>query len=216
MYYLSDIRVLKKFSNKYLTMRIINDFLPADKFDKLSNFVLSNNFPWFYSEQVSLPPEEHNINDPYALETDGWYHMLYSDDEDYKNGGMFFDAFLDFFEELSQTFGYTQDDLLRARLGLKVPKLGYNKENYNLPHIDVRSPHDTIIYYFNDSDGDTRIFNENYSNCNNIEPTKFTVQQTVSPKANRLLLLDGLQYHTASNPLEVNRRVVLNVNLRCK
>ena len=197
-------------------MHIIDEFLPKVKFNNLANFVMSNKFPWFYADQVSLPPEEHNINDPYALETDGWYHMLYSDDEDYKNGGMFFDAFLDFFEELSQTFGYTQDDLLRARLGLKVPKLGYNKENYNLPHIDVRSSHDTIIYYLNDSDGDTRIFEENYRDYNDKEPTKFTVKDTVQPKANRLLLIDGFQYHTASNPIHVNRRIVLNVNLKCK
>lgn len=195
-------------------MRIIDDFLPNVKFDDLSEFVMSNEFPWFYATHVSLPPEDHGIIDPFAVETDGWYHMLYSQDISYN--GMFFDKFMDFFQQLTDVFGYTENDLIRARLGLKTPKIGYKKENYNLPHVDYTYPHDTIIYYLNDSDGDTRIFDENLSEFKGVEPIKFSVRETVEPKANRLLLLDGLQYHTASNPLEVNRRVVLNVNLKCK
>ena len=35
---------------------------------------------------------------------------------------------------------------------------------------------------------------------------------TVDPKANRLLIINGLQYHTASNPINAKRRVIFNVN----
>ena len=202
----------KNIFNKYLIMYIIDDFLPKVKFDELSKFVLSNEFPWFYASHVSLPPDEQDINDEYAFETDGFYHMLFADEINYN--GMFFDKFLPFFEQCTERFGYTQDDLIRARLGLKQPKIGYKVENYNLPHVDYTFPHDTIIYYLNDSDGDTRIFDQNAKTAPDAK--SFTVQQTVEPKENRLLLFDGRQYHTASNPMQVNRRIVLNVNLRCK
>ena len=192
-------------------MQVIDNFLPQDQFDKLSEFILSNEFPWYYTSHVSYHPDEQKCNNTDAIETDGWYHMLYAND--IGNNSMFYNQFIDFFEQLAIRFGYTQDDLIRARLGLKVPKVGYTEKNYNLPHIDYYEPHDNMIYYLNESDGDTRLFDQYYTGN---EPEDFSVQSTVAPKANRLLLMDGFQYHTASNPLQVNRRIVLNVNLKCK
>lgn len=193
-------------------MVIIDDFLPVDKFEILSEFVMSDRFPWFYASQVSLPPwEDHGITDPMAKETDGWYHLLYAKNE---YDGFYMKDFIIFFDELTKKFGYTEDDLIRARLGLKQPKVGHKDDNYNLPHIDYNYPHDTIIYYLNDSDGDTRMFKEHASV--DIDPKEFTVEKKITPKANRLVLFDGLQYHTASNPINTPRRVILNLNLRCK
>ena len=194
-------------------MLIIDDFLPKVKFDKLSKFVMSTEFPWFYSSHVSLPPwEDHQIQDPLAMETDGWYHMLYSVEDDYDS--YYMNAFGDFFEELTQRFGYTENDLIRARLGLKQPRLDHKDENYNLPHVDYNYPHDTIIYYLNDSDGDTRMFREHA--VKNPDCITFNVDKRIEPKANRLVVFDGLQYHTASNPIKTTRRIILNVNLKCK
>jgi len=193
-------------------MVIIDDFLPKHKFNILSEFVLSDRFPWFYSSHVSLPPwEEHGIKDPMARETDGWYHLLYAKDE---YDGFYMKDFIIFFDELTDRFGYTKDNLIRARLGLKHPKVDHKDENYNLPHIDYHFPHDTIIYYLNDSDGDTRMFKEHENTF--LDPKEFTVEKRIEPKANRLVLFDGLQYHTASNPIKSNRRVILNLNLKCK
>ena len=92
-----------------------------------------------------------------------------------------------------------------------MPKVGFSKDNYNLPHVDYYFPHTTIIYYLNDSDGDTRMFQEFYSDSG-IERSDFIVKELVKPKANRLLIFDGLQYHTASNPFDFSRRVVININ----
>jgi len=42
----------------------------------------------------------------------------------------------------------------------------------------------------------------------------FTVKQTVTPKANRLVMFDGMQYHTAGVPVNTERRVILNINIK--
>ena len=91
-----------------------------------------------------------------------------------------------------------------------IETFGWNHQVYNLPHIDYNFPHKTVIFYLNDSDGPTWIFNEKFNGPE--EPTKFTVGEKVDPKENRMILLDGLQYHTASNPINSDRRVILNVN----
>jgi hypothetical protein len=195
-------------------MIIIDDFLPKDKFETLSEFVLSDRFPWFYNSHVSIAPwDDREIQDPMAKETDGWYHFLYSENE---YNGVFMKDFMSFFEELTARFNYTDQDLIRARLGLKQPKINHKDENYNLPHVDYYFPHDTIIYYLNDSDGDTRMFKEYANNDIDSDPVNFSVENRITPKANRLLLFNGLQYHTASNPINTSRRVVLNVNLKCR
>jgi len=193
-------------------MIIKDNFLKLDDFLKLQEFVLSNEFPWFYSDRVSLPPGEFNIIDDAARETDGFYHLLYANDSN--NQSVYMKHFQQFFEKLTQEFGYTSDSLIRARLGLKMPNVNHKIENYNLPHIDYHFSHDTIIFYLNTSDGNTRMFDQ-YGE-ENKETLKFTVKEEIEPIQNRLLLFNGLQYHTASNPINSSRRIVLNLNLKCK
>jgi hypothetical protein len=114
------------------------------------------------------------------------------------------------FEEKCQT---KIQKLLRIRMGMKHPKLGFGPENYNLPHVDYFYPHGTLIYYINDSDGDTRIFDQTFDGT--VEPTNFTVKARVVPKANRMLYLEnGFVYHTAANPIHHDRRIVININLQ--
>jgi hypothetical protein len=190
-------------------MKIIDNFLSTDKFSKLQSAVMSNGFPWFYTQYVSLPPGDHSIKDKNAVETSGWYHLLY--DKTDGSGSRFYDIFLDFFIELENRLGYEKSQLLRARLSLKTPKPNFTKENYNLPHIDYNFPHVVLLYYMNDSDGDTRMFNEFFKEYPG--PTNFTIQQTIKPIANRLVIFDGLQYHTAANPIDSDRRIIFNLNL---
>src|SRR5262245_18380705 len=50
--------------------------------------------------------------------------------------------------------------LLRIRLGL-FPKTQIDALHHN-PHVDFYQPHYNALYYVNDSDGDTVVFNETY------------------------------------------------------
>lgn len=188
---------------------IIDNFLPPEQFAKLQEAVFKiGNFPWFYVESASLKPEDNDVVDKFAVETDGFYHILYDIDTNNKSHKSI--EFIDFYKELDATLGIRDDEILRSRMSLKFPKVGFTKDNYNLPHIDFPKPHKTIIYYLNDSDGDTILFDQHWSNYN--ASTEFTIKERVTPKANRLLLIDGLQYHTASNPIDSKIRIILNIN----
>ena len=68
------------------------------------------------------------------------------------------------------------------------------------------------LYYVNESDGDTWMFNEEFKQF--PEPDVFTVKQRISPKPNRLIIFDGLCYHTASNPINSDSRVIININYK--
>lgn len=191
-------------------MKILDNFLPARQFAELQNTIMARGFPWFYVETVSLPSEDqHFIKDKMAKETDGFYHILYDREQ---NITSFADPALEnFYQAVERQLGYTKNHLIRSRLSLKMPKIGFTTENYNLPHVDYYFEHDTIIYYINDCDGDTRFFNEYYIK-DEEEITKFSVKEMITPKANRLVIFNGLQYHTASNPFNFSRRIVININ----
>ena len=54
---------------------IIDNFLPPEQFAKLQEAVFKmGNFPWFYVESASLKPEDNDVVDKFAVETDGFYH----------------------------------------------------------------------------------------------------------------------------------------------
>jgi hypothetical protein len=198
------------------SLKVIDNFLDTDSFNKLTSVVLGEKFPWFFAEQVSLDPKDaHMITDPLAVETWGFHHVVFERAWSIKSFS--YEFFEPFFQQIYHELGYNQEHLIRARLSAKFQKQGFTCDNYNLPHIDYFYPHASLIYYLNDSDGDTRVFDQHYEyNSATIAdmPLEFTTQTRITPKANRLVIIDGLQYHTASNPVSANRRVIFNINFR--
>ena len=81
-------------------------------------------------------------------------------------------------------------------------------------------PHIATIFYLNDSDGNTVIFNQKFEESPEtmraasiqINESTLTVQKEIEPKANRLLIFDGHYIHTGHVPAHHNNRVILNSN----
>jgi len=192
-------------------MEIIDNFLSQEDYLELKNTVESLIFPWYYVKNVSAPPGyDHGISDPNVKETDGFFHNIF-DKYNYGNVKPSIELFDKFFIAL-ESIGYSSEDLLVLRLSMKLPKEGYTEETYQIPHVDLHdNPHDTLIYYINDSDGSTKIFDQKYTG---ERITEFTIKDRVKPVGNRLLLIDGWQYHTATSPINSSRRIVVNLNLR--
>ena len=68
-----------------------------------------------------------------------------------------------------------------------------------------------IIYYVNESDGDTIIYNEKEVFK---DTSKYTIRQKISPKKGRMVFIKGDLFHSASNPSsQYLKRVVINYNL---
>lgn len=73
-------------------------------------------------------------------------------------------------------------DIIQARVFITVPHK--TKQKYYDPHVDLPEPHKALIYYVNDSYGDTAFFDNNGN-----------ITETVSPKKGRVVLFDGEQLH---------------------
>ena len=109
---------------------------------------------------------------------------------------------------------YAKDDILEARSFLQLPlNKDYIGEGVDTPHLDRTEPHLVFLYYVNDSDGDTIIYNYKSKSPNDIpffEDVK--EQKRVKPKQGRVVIFDGMYWHTAQQPKN-NIRCIINCNI---
>jgi len=92
-----------------------------------------------------------------------------------------------------------------------------------LMHIDMGDDHIVIIYYINDSDGDTILFTNKKGNSaenikdnfSSINTDDFQLLKRVSPKKGRVLVFNGNLYHYGEYPNQGNR-FVINYNTVAK
>lgn len=89
-------------------------------------------------------------------------------------------------------------DIIAARLFITVPHK--TTLDYYAPHTDRPEEHLGLIYYVNDSDGDTIFFENNKE------------LQRVTPKKGRIVLFDGNTLHAGGFPTN-NPRCIVNYNL---
>jgi len=103
--------------------------------------------------------------------------------------------------------------LLRIRVGL-FPRTMIDVPHHN-PHVDFYQPHNSALYYVNDSDGDTVIFNETFDDVSQEQSVaytrdgRFTVACKVSPKKGRIFGFDGRHYHASMHPTQASNRIAI-------
>ena len=79
----------------------------------------------------------------------------------------------------------------------------------NIPHQASDGEHYVLLYYVNDSDGSTVMFNETF---NGMLPESLTLKEKISPVAGKAVFFPGDQYHSSSSPRASDFRCVININ----
>jgi hypothetical protein len=189
--------------NKYVeNYYVIDNVLPQVEFDKFLNTISDINFPWFYSG-TAYDTEEGNTSFSNVPQ----------------EGTPFDDYVEKTVNRMLSSVNIPNATIQRKRFAL-IPKTG-NQSFTNEAHIDQGWSHMVGLLYFNDSDGDTILYNEtkpldHYENTldfyNEHIKGNLSIQSSITPKANRLLLFNGDYYHASSTPTNVGRRMVLNFN----
>jgi hypothetical protein len=103
----------------------------------------------------------------------------------------------------------------RCKINWTVPII----ENYdfkNLIHVDMDVNHIAIVYYINNSDGNTIFLNNKngissesrQSNFMNINMDEFEIVNSVPPKKGRAVIFNGNIYHYGEYPTTTDRFVI--------
>lgn len=104
-------------------------------------------------------------------------------------------------------------DIYFNRAFLQIPLEKKFQQEHNGIHIDIPLDHYACVYYLNDSDGDTIVYDQTMDNTEaGSKNVELIEHKRVTPKKGRVVLFDGKRYHCSSQPR--NRyRAIINFDL---
>lgn len=192
---------------------VIDDIIPKDYSKHIETLMTSFDFPWFFNPSMVSGDDdflgnENNIS--------GFNHFFF---EKESKVSPYFDLVYPMVLSITSKADVPFNRLIRMRANMNLPNKASTLEHH-MPHIDSFFPHWNAIYYVNDNDGDTVIFNETNDSYDSgqddiirIKNNKFTVKQRVTPKRGRICIFPGKYYHSSSWARESKYRCVININL---
>jgi len=191
-------------------MFILDNFIDRYHADKIEQEFSSNKFPWYYLEQsLPLPAVTGFVN------TSVFRHSFIVEN---KSNSDYVSLLTPFLEKITNVFS-SKIEVASITANFLIPNQDLIGKHI-IPHYDVKYENEvynefqtyTGLYYVNDSDGETILFNEKQD----IKPVlSFTELGRVIPKKNRFVFWNSQHYHSA--PASATRnRFVINFNFIVK
>ena len=182
---------------------IIDDVISKGYQNLIEDNFTSTSIPWQFVENIT---DDTRIEKP---NISGFaFNIFYSDDNfktDYADllTPLLYEA-VDKWEK-----GKEIKKLLRIRAGMFVRN---QTDKPHQSHVDRDDFHYTMLYYVNDSDGPTSIFDYKLEAIYGGEKKGEKVIQEIEPKKGRAVIMTGDTYHSSSCPRNHINRIVINYN----
>jgi hypothetical protein len=199
--------------------KVFDDLLPSSLVDRIEQTLSDDYFNWFALDNLSLGNQEEKYNFTYKdgykyIDTHGMSSLIYKNDTWFESYGMYMMS-RQIIDYVCEAENINLNRILRIKANFLTQNVDHSFDEMciNFPHTDNYSDHNVLVYYVNDTDGDTILFNQKFAvdddKKDNIE---LTTAVRVQPKRGRILMFDGLHYHTSQNPLNATTRMILNIN----
>lgn len=194
------IDILK--NKKYI---VFDDIYDINLKDEIEKDFINPYFPWYLSSNLNTATKESMEKfsfDQNICEYLMFVHVFYNNSRGETVANSDFIPILNkILKPLLQKLNLDTISILRSKANLQTQHKNNSVNNYNTPHVDVNQDHYVAIYYVNDSDGDTVLFDENYK-----------IIQRISPMKGRILLFNGKTLHCGSHPYSSKSRCVVNID----
>lgn len=201
-------------------MRYIEDLIPKTYQKDLLELFTSNDFPWFYekgtiytNKNISLQESfgNHICLDENTTDNHQFVHVFVSDSKVNSPLYSVVKPILYFIEQR----GIDCARLRRIKANMLMKDASFPENHHNIAHVDSPNTECTkdiksFIYYVNDSDGDTVLFNERMVFPFMASPEELTVEHRVTPKAGSGILFNAHTYHASTPPKVSANRMVIN------
>ena len=191
-------------------MKLITDFVPSRIQDSICNELDKFDFPWYYeSYTVNINKSEKDfiITDK-CKESPQFKHVFYWEDKPSSSYWHIVNPVLGLFE---QATGHVISKFGRIKANLMLQNESFPEGFYNTPHIDVGRMDKnwyTLVYYIDDSDGDTVLFNE-IADPWMPDRNQLTEAARFTPKKGQAVLFESNRWHASTPPRNhIKRRVV--------
>jgi hypothetical protein len=168
-------------------VKVFENVIPENHQAEMEQFMLGWEFCWFHYPNTNYVELVTQDND-----TPQFCHGFFRNDQSNSKYAAIPLTIL-------KGFNLDHTHIIRAKANLMIRE----KESIiNPKHTDDEQPHQVLIYYVNDSDGETYIWQDDGS------------VETIEPKRGRAVVFDGSLLHSSSTPVDHRYRIVLNFNLK--
>ena len=184
-----------------MKIKIIDNYISPKLAYDIEEFFLGPNFDWYWNNRTIKQNEKEKYKTKNTVHTGQFTHSIMRNFDliaDYNNEGLHTSNAYDGIKEIFKNINFNLVCRIKGNLNLNVT--GYKKKSHQPIHDDARvNGYKSLIYYINDSDGDTIFFND-----------KLKEIKRVSPKKGRAVIFDSQILHCGCNPIKQQNRAVIN------
>jgi len=182
------------FMNKNMVVEK-DQVVKKETIENINNIVLSESFSYVLSNEKPL---NNFLNKKYKTDsTIQMVHVLYKKEPMYKS--TYFTPFYNLFNEIVHNVIKKDTELLRMKVNFLFPKTNKKINNFHKDSINIKN-YKSMVYYVNDSDGDTVVYNNKL--------------YKIKPKAGKIVYFNGDLFHASNNPIKFSSRIVVNINYK--
>ena len=185
---------------------VVDDFLPNNQAIEIKNSVFNYKTQWTLNEATCLYEDyliQKKINNN-CREYFQFGHNYVTYDHNKQQSTIVDNNRVVFYvtEQFNKKYDLTSLEIFRIKANLLTQYQNNKKQYFNTPHLDYYFKHYVLLYYVNDSDGDTIFFKNN------------KILNKVSPKMNRIVMFRGDLLHASNHPIKSQGRAILNFNIK--
>jgi len=178
---------------------VIDDFIDESYQNHIEMFLLYPELQWYFYPATSENTSDVKLDNHY--EAPQFVHTFY--DYFLKENSPHLNTILNILKGLYNNTNIGEIKLLRVKSNLQMMRSNNTEKNFTKPHRDMDEEHFVLLYYVNDNDGKTFLFNDDLS-----------IKDAIMPKKGRALIFDGKLLHASSHPIKYENRLVINYDLR--
>lgn len=190
----------------YDKILVFDDIIDKQHQNKIKDLLFGKTFSWFYYDDISKENNE-------VQRRPGFGHYFLHDK---KVNSEFHNEVNPIIAEALKKANIKHTSNFQGLQGRSFFQLPLNIPDRHIvdtPHVDTDIPHLAILYYVNDSDGDTIIYENIFEGYDKIPHKKdLVIKQKISPKMGRVVVFNGKYWHTAEQPT-YNERCIINYNV---
>lgn len=193
---------------------IIDDAIDKPLQDQIEQELIGPNTIWYLQKDIALNVNDSNVQKNIMGRTPGLNHVFFES----ISGGIkspLYHLILPVVLKAFAKIDFTPTMIWQARSFMHFPLADKLRKEYDNIHVDLSEAHLVCLYYVNDTDGDTFIFDKTFeevpvlSDHSNVQ---WSVKQRISPKKGRCVLFDGRYYHSSSGPTS-DMRCIINFDV---
>lgn len=176
-------------------IEVYDNFLPTEFSDELLQLHTDGEFSWFLQKSTINTEKDNGVGviDENTIDSPQLCHTFFNLDNQINSPH---------FNEVVKILDYlpkNRRELIRIKSNLNLNYTNYSVHNYQPRHLDMTiDNYNSLLYYINDSDGDTLFFKDD------------TIVKKVAPKKNRAVYFNSSIEHAGTNPIKSSTRIVIN------